>query len=402
MYDLVIIGGGVSALAAAICAGKKNKKVLIIDKNEKLCKKIYATGNGRCNITNENIDYAAHYNSSNPDYISILEACIGKTPYEDIINFLDDIGIVPKTINGYVYPMSLQASSFVWALLDKIKQYNIDTKLKCMVTNIQKDKDIFIIESDKAIYNAQNILLACGGAGYKALGGTMEGYKLACELGHSIVKIYPALCGFKCKEIGDELSGVRAVCDAKLYSEDDCLIASETGELQIGNETLSGINIFNLTSKYIKQMRNNKKCYISFDFLHCFNLEDIKDKILGNPYRTIHAALNSFINDKLALSILNKLEIDRKILVSRLDKSMLDEIIYMTKKYRFNIDGIKDFENAQVTSGGVDLTEIDNNFASKRIRGLYFAGEMLDVDGLCGGYNITFAILSGIKVGKQI
>lgn len=401
MYDLAIIGGGMAAMAAAIEAGKNNKKVIIIEKNEKLGKKLYATGNGRCNITNSYLDYATCYNSSDDDYISFLENSIGKEPYAEIMKFLADIAVPTKDINGYIYPMSLQASSFVWTLLDKLNEYNVETALKTQITNVTKEHKYFVVQSENDVYKAKNVLIACGGKSYVKLGGTSSGYDLAKNLGHTVKKTRPTLCGLISNSVDERLSGVRANCKVKLVN-DGKLIKTETGELQLNDKTLSGIVIFNISSLAGRLIDEGKKVEVTIDFVPEYDTDAIKETFNNNNNRTILAALNTMINDKLAMVILEDLSVSKKTKVNELTNSDISAIISCLKNYKFSIDGLKDYESAQATAGGVSIDEIYDDFSSKLVRNLYFAGEVIDIDGICGGYNITFAILSGLKVGKMI
>ena len=402
MYDLIIIGGGMAAMAAAIEAGKNNKKILLIDRNDKLGRKLYATGNGRCNITNENIDYRSCYNSDNNNYFTFLEKSLGEGPYEGVMDFLDNVGIKTKSINGYVYPMSLQASAFVWTLIDKLKEYGVEVLLKTEIIDITKENGIFTVKSDNASYEASKVLFACGGRSYSRLGGTESGYRLAESLGHTITKLRPALCGLQANKIDGRLAGVRAGCRVFLCDERNNIIASEEGELQLNQNVLSGIVIFNLSSIAGKLMDKGTPLYVMIDFIPGFTEEEIKNQLIKNQNRTVLAATNTLVNDRLATAILEDMSIDRRTKTGELSGKDLDGIIGRLKGYRVDIDGVKDYETAQVTAGGVDISEINYDFSSKKTEGLFLAGEMLDIDGLCGGYNITFAILSGIKAGQSI
>lgn len=412
MYDLFVIGGGPCGMSAAIAAAKRGKSVIIADKNPKLGRKLYATGNGRCNITNKQLDNVTNdnyldllkkfYNSNNSDYNEFLLQALGDNFYKEIIDFSNELGVIVRDLNGYVYPKSLQASSYVWSYMDYIKSLNIVVKTKYEVKNIIAKSDYYIIENENEQINAKNILFACGGKSYASLGGCENGYNLANKLNIKLEKVRPALCGLIVSKDTKDIAGIRISARAVLYDNEDNFIAEEEGELQLTDYGLSGIMIFNLSSVSGKLLEENKKPYIIVDFLKDDNLEDVLHNFKQNSYRTVLGKLNAYMNDKLALYILKELKLDPKLIASELSDEDIINIIKCLKNYKFEIKALKDFENAQVCAGGVALEELDYNFMSKSNKGMYFAGEVIDIDGICGGYNITFAILSGLKVGNNI
>ncbi|MGN0435032.1 MAG: aminoacetone oxidase family FAD-binding enzyme, partial [Wujia sp.] len=310
MYEVCVIGGGVSGMAAAITAAKKGKKVAIIDRNTKLGRKLYATGNGRCNITNETISFPDNYYSSDDNYLEFLHIAMGDRPKDMVLDFLNQIEIKTKSVNGYIYPASMQASSFVWAMIDEINKLGIDIILKSEVSNIQSLEDGFkIFINDRAI-ECKALILACGGKSYKALGGTDKGYELCVNLGHGIVDLRPSLCGMKVKENISDIAGVRASAKATLYVNESPLL-SQKGELQFTEYGLSGIMIFNLASRCGLALSNKNHCTIKIDLA-----EDIKPNCLinfiHNSSRSILGCLNTYLNDKLCTHILNGLDINPK------------------------------------------------------------------------------------------
>ena len=403
-YDLCVIGAGAAGLAAAITAAGKGMSVLVLDKNNKPCKKIYATGNGRCNITNKNIDISKHYSSDCKAYSDFLISVMGASPYQSIKDFLDSLGILTHSINDYVYPASMQASSLCWTMLDACRRLNVDIIQNEEITHIEKLSSHFNIVMKNEDITAPKLILACGGASYSRLGGTKSGYMLAESLGHSIKAIRPALCGLVTAEDTSPINGVRAGGRARLISNKSDIIAEESGELQFTDYGLSGIMIFNLSSKTGKLLRDGLSAFIEINFLYGLESEtaiNTKALIDSNLHRNLMGMLNSMVNDKLAGYILDRLNMDRKALVRDTDMEDIKKLIYSLSHMRFNITSLKDYENAQVTAGGVDISEIEAyNCRSKLVNNLYIAGEMLDIDGLCGGYNLTFAILSGIAAGK--
>lgn len=401
MYEVCIVGGGVAGLSAAIRLAEVCTDVILIEKNTKLGKKIYATGNGKCNITNTNMELSIRYNSSYDRYETFIRTVMGDTPCDSVRAFMNSIGIATVDKGGYIYPYSLQASAVAWAMIDKVKKSNINIKTGIECLEINKNDNGFELVTDAGVFLAKKVIIACGGKSYPSLGGSEKGYKLAAALGDNIIPVRPALCGVITDNIPKELSGVRLPAVASLYNEEGIMLAAEKGELQITDYGLSGIMIFNLSSLAGCELMKNKKTCISLNFI--FDLSDKNLRVIyeNSLERTITGFLNGFLNDKLATYILKRLNIDGKTMVSEIDNKDMDNIIKLLSDLRFEIKDIKSFEQAQVCAGGVDLSDINpDKCESKNTDKLYYAGEIMDVDGVCGGYNITYAILSGIKAGE--
>ena len=359
MYDLCIIGGGMSALSCAVTAARRGLKVIILEKNDKLGKKVYATGNGRCNITNHDFsdNYARYYNSSSAGYEDFLKTLFkSDCPDKEVIEFLNSVGIITYDINSYVYPKSFQASSLMWTFNDELKALNVEILFKSEIRKIDIIDDRFEIN----------------------------------------------VCGLKTIEDVGAVSGVRTRAVARLYcgssdnGSEKNICATEEGELQITDYGLSGIMIFNLSSKAGRILKSGERAFIKLDLIP--NVEDkvIYDIFNNHPYRRDKALLNVFINDKLAEYVLRKLEKDNMSYDT-------GDMIKLLHNFSFEINGLMDFENAQVTAGGICLDEINpENMCLRRYPGMYAIGEMTDIDGICGGYNLTYAIITGKRVGESI
>lgn len=395
MKKVFIIGGGASGLTAAIKASRNGNDVTIFEKNEKLGKKILMTGNGKCNYWNENQDLK--YYHSNGDYTKI----VNQLNLTKAHAFLDSIGIVPFIKNGYYYPNSNQAISVVNALVDEA----INNGVKIIneeVTNVDKKDNKFII-NDK--YESDVLIVATGGKAAPKTGSDGFGYELAKKFGHNIIKPLPALVGLETEGNLKELSGIRLIGEVNLFINNE-FIQKEFGEIQINDYGFSGIPIMQLSSSAIKAINEDKNVSISINLLP--NIADdilglrsflkVQDRHLNN--KTISQILDQLFNYKLSNYLLKISKIDNNSKIEKLTNDDLDLLCHNILNFNFKVLKDHGFDNAQTTSGGVDLKEINlDTLESNIAKGLYFCGEVLDVDGACGGYNLSFAWITGLLAG---
>ena len=397
---VAIIGGGASGLMSAIEACNSNNEVTIYEKNNKCGKKILITGNGRCNYFNDDFTIN-HYNSNN---IDILEKIINNENKSKILKIFESIGIVPKVQNGYYYPISNQASTIQQALIIEAKLRGVNFIYDTDITDITYDNK-FVIHTDNNKYYADKLVLATGSKSSPKTGSDGLGYELAQKFGHSIIKPLPSLVQLIGNEkYFKEWAGVRSDVKVTLY-ENDKYIDEFFGEIQLTDYGVSGICIFQLSSKVVRGLYNNKEV-IEINFLPWLK-EDINEyfdrrsKLLKG--RTISELLDGLLNYKLVNLILKKNNIVNDISYFDLAEKEKNNLFNDLVKFRLEITGSKGFEFSQVCSGGIPLDEININTMESNVqKGLYIVGELLDVDGECGGYNLGFAWLSGILAGQSI
>ena len=392
MNKIVIVGAGFSGLVCAINAKNDNNEVLILEKRNIPGKKILVTGNGRCNYFNDKQDINK-YHSSNNDFLENIADESSK-----VIEFYNDLGIVPFIKDGYYYPYSKEATSIRNALLNKCKELNIEIKTDYKVDSVTLENDTFIINND---IKCDKLVIATGSMAYYKDEEQLIGYNIAKSFGHNIVKCLPSLVQLKGK--GDYFkawAGVRSEVKASLYV-DNYKVKEEDGEIMLTDYGVSGICIFNLSSYATRSLSDNMDVRISINFLPWLN-ENLY-KYLEKRDTSIESVLSGMLNSKLVDLILNKCNIDKNKKFNELEDSYKDNLVDNLLSFNVEIVGTNDFDKAQVSTGGVDTKEIDKDtFESKLVKGLYFIGEVVDVDGECGGYNITFATLSGIKCGKSL
>lgn len=405
METIAIIGGGASGLVTAIKAKNKKNEVIILEKNKECGKKILVTGNGRCNYYNENQNIDCYY-SSKKEY---LDQIITQENLEKVTEFFHELGIVPKIKNGYYYPLSNQASSIRNILVAKALKLGVKIINNFNVKDMEKENDKFIIYSENKRMEADKVVISTGS--YAALKDKKEtvGYQLLEKFHHKIESVLPSLVQLKGEgNYFKEWNGVRSDVTLKLY-EDDILIKEEQGEIQLTDYGISGICTFNISGYVSRGLASSKTEIVQIDFLP--SIGNNKQELLGFlekrgnnlSYTDLLDFFEGVLNQKLIQTILKEAKLDYHKTYHELTKEEKLRLVSNIKEFKLNIIGTNDFLKAQTCTGGVSLEEINlNTMESKRVKNLYIIGELIDVDGICGGYNLTFAWLSGILAGSDI
>ena len=396
MKHIVIIGGGAAGLVSAIYSKTNNNLVTILERNSSCGKKILATGNGKCNYWNDDQNIN-HYHSTNNE---LLPKIITKELQEEVPMFFNKLGVVPKIKNGYYYPFSNQATTIKNVLLNEIQNKKINIRHDVLVNKISKKDNYFEIETENEIIKADKVIIATGSCASPKTGSDGIGYKLLKRFNHNIIEPYPALVQLKTNgSYLKDWAGVRTDVKVSLY-EDNNLIKEESGEIQLTDYGISGICVFNL-SRYIPLgLNQGKKEEIIINFLP-FKENNIKELFKTN--NSVKNQLEAILNNKLVNVILRKTNINEKLSFNELKDNEQELLINNLTNFKVEVIGYNSFDNSQVASGGLSLTEINpNTMESTLVNGLYIVGELLDVDGDCGGYNLGFAWMSGMKAGKDI
>ena len=406
MKDVIVIGGGASGLLAAIYAAKSRCKVTILEKNKVLGKKILITGNGKCNYWNED-QSLNHYHTYNEE---ILENILTNKNQQEILKFFDSIGIIPKIRDGYYYPYSNQATSIQTALIKEAELQGVEIITETEVLGVKKENSNFKISTNNGIYTSKKVILATGSKACPKTGSDGSGYKLATSLGHSIIEPLPALVQLKANApYLKEWHGIRSDGSVSLI-ENNKQISTQIGEIQLTDYGLSGICIFCLSGQISRGLSQNKKEQIKINFLHPFNLNTKEDFInwmnkRNNQIlnRTISDLLDGILNYKLINLILKLSKIKRDTYWDNLtlsEKSLLGSNL---TNFLITITGNNSFDSSQTCTGGIPLTEINpHTMESLKTKGLYITGELLDIDGDCGGYNLTIAWITGHIAGVGV
>ena len=397
MKRVVVIGAGASGLIASIFASYNNE-VIILERNSSPLKKLLLTGNGKCNYFNENQDIT-NYNSNN---IDLVKEILVENNINSVLQFFDNIGIIPKVKNGYYYPYSNLSNSIKEALLKEANLNNVKIKTDYLVKYIVKKDNKFIINNE---IECDYVILSTGSKACPKTGSDGIGYELLKKFNHNIIKPLPALTQvIGNKSYFKDWAGIRVDAKVSLY-ENDKFIKEEVGELQLTKTGLSGICIFNLSGKIKRGIDKGYKEKIVINFLPFVdNIEEfLKDRNDKVKNRTIIELLEGLINYKLVKILLKESNIDENKYYSELNIKEKDRLFNNLMNFKVNIIDTNDFDNAQVCSGGLSLEEINiNTMESKLVSGLFVIGELLDIDGICGGYNLTIAWISGMLAGKYI
>ena len=398
---VAIIGGGASGLCCAITAAKKAKgkaEVTVYESKDRVGKKILATGNGRCNMFN---DRATADDYSSPSFVRDI---LSRYDAQSTRLFFENLGLYTRADEeGRAYPLSNQATSVLDVLRLECEHLGVRTLCESEVTSIKKQGKGFVL-SDGKYYD--KVVLACGG---KAVAKNFGGYELLKSMGHTVTKLMPALTKLTVKDntYTKQLKGIRHKAKLNLYI-DGKKITEESGELLFADYGLSGIAVMQLSSFVARHMRYSKTLpVVECDFAESMSFGELCDNLRKisryNKELKVENLLTGFMPKKLGETVAKCVSVPLGKNVGELSDKDIKALVSACKSFRFEILGLRPFDDAQVTSGGGDLREFDRStLESKKVKNLYCCGELLDVDGPCGGYNLLWAFSSGRAVGESI
>lgn len=390
MKRVIVIGAGASGMLAAISAARSGASVTLLEGKEKPGKKLMITGSGRCNLTNlaMNVENAYHKKDT-----SFIQAVLQQFPVEDTIAFFEEIGLKTCDRDGYVYPVTGQAKSVLNVLLLELQRLHVKVKCSEKVLSLKREHNVWKASTEGWTYEADAVILSAGSKAAPSTGSDGSGYSLAASLGHFIVKPLPALVPMKVSDHEiKKLAGVRMPVCISMLTENG--LRTETGELQWTDYGISGIAVFQLSAAAARKLDQKEKVSVTLDLLPFLTEESFFDWALEyGKGRSLGELFAGFLPEKAIPVLLSMVKVPAK-------KENLRKIVYRLKHFELDITGVKGFEQAQVCSGGVDLKEVQaETLESKRCPGLYFTGELLDVDGICGGFNLQWAWSSGWTAG---
>ena len=396
---IIVVGGGAAGCMAAITACACGADVTLVEKNKTVAKKILSTGNGKCNYCHDVITPADYHLSNDDEFInSILKAY----PVDKCLADFKKLGITPLVRDGYVYPYSEQAKSVTEVLTRSLKGVNVVTE--CSVTGIEKNGDKFTVKTSGKEFTADAVIVTTGGDAAPVTGSTGDGYKFAKSLGLKQIKPVPALTSLTVKDHPyKKAAGVRIRATVSMEI-DGKEAGSDTGQVQITKTGFSGIPVFNVSRFASRAMDEGKKVSLKIKFLPELSDNDIRDELntrLSQGAHTAYDAMIGLFQDSFADALLRNAGVDPDKKVSDAGKAS-DKLFNASRNLKVQVTGTGDMASSQVTCGGVSLSEIDaSTMQTKKHKGLYLAGEILDIDGICGGYNLYFAWASGYIAGSS-
>ncbi len=401
-----IVGGGAAGMMAAITAARNGERVTLLERNDRLGKKILSTGNGKCNLGNERLEAEAYY-TGRPD---MLEDFLGRFGTEDTISFFQSIGLLIKSRNGYLYPASEQAAAVLDVLRYEVKAAGVDVVTDFKAESVERGRRSKLLQvyGKEGVYSFDRVILACGGKAAPKTGSDGSGYRLAEQLGHSMVPVVPALVQLRCREeYLKSVSGVRADAQISVWFQGK-RAAQERGEMQLTEYGISGIPVFQLSRRVNYILAGAKKpaeVEVNIDFLPDYTEEDFRMQCTGRRllqgHRTVEEFFTGMLHKKLMLLFIKLAGLKSAEAVSGADERKLARVYELCRCWKLHVIGSNSYDNAQVCAGGVPLDEVTESLESRLVPGVYFAGEILDVDGRCGGYNLQWAWCSGFIAGKH-
>lgn len=398
---IIVIGGGAAGMMAALSAKENGGEVLILERNDRIGKKLLATGNGRCNYTNKNLTIN-NYHGNNPKFglSALSEFNVEKT-----IEYFERLGITPAVEdNGKVFPLSFQASSMLDVLRYEIENQGIELITEAQVSEIKKKKRFIITLKDKRTFEGDAVILATGGMALPSSGSDGNGYTLCKKLGHTVTEVFPGLVQLKLQSnFLKSMDGVKFIGIAGIYINNK-LVLEDMGDILFTSYGISGPPILQLSRTALEYMNNGKNVELRVSIIHTRTQEELFNYLIDRfnlmPKKTVELGLIGLINKRLIIPILKEIDIDKNKNVASLSKDEIRRLSQILTSWSFTVIGSQSWGNAQVTAGGVNTDEIDNQTMESRIvKGLYIIGELLDIDGDCGGFNLQWAWSSGYIAG---
>jgi hypothetical protein len=405
IYDVIVIGGGPAGIMASISAGKENNDVLLLEKLSKIAAKLKATGGGKCNLTNtlSTEDFMGKFGKNGRFMSHALEAFTA----DNLRDFFLSIGVETIARDGFrVFPVDHSSSIILKSLDDELERLNVLVETAVDIQTIQKIDDIFIINSQNTIYKSKNIILATGGLGYPVLGATGDGYIFAKEFGHEVTSLHPAMMPLTTKEKnfavckGDTIAKAILKVDLPKYKK-----LKLTGDLIFTNNGIRGPVVLDFARELTPILAKHSEVPLLISFLKGMNEEQIytqiKNDIAKDPTHTILENLTTLLALSVAQEICNVCDIDSSQKFKNIDGIKREKLIKTLAWTPLTVVGHEGFKNAMITRGGVELKHIDSKtMQSKIVSGLFFCGEVVNIDGPCGGYNLQWSFSSGNLAGK--
>ncbi|KAF1083882.1 tricarballylate dehydrogenase [Sporotomaculum syntrophicum] len=400
---VAVVGGGAAGLIAAIAARYNGAGVTVLERMDRVGKKILATGNGRCNLSNTDLDIA-HYHGTNPKFAF---GALSRFDFHQTMELFERLGIAWKVEEGgKVFPVSNQASSVLDVLRHELETLGVETRCNAEVKEIEPKNSGFIMHlGDGSRFKADRVILATGGKAAPQLGSNGSGYLLAQKLGHSIVEPFPALVQLKlAADFLKQVSGIKFIYLAEIQVAAKPLARAE-GEILFTDYGISGPPILALSRSAGEHLRRGEPVTLRLNLINYMSRDELElfiiKRLQQQSHKTLSFSLVGWINKRLIPVLLREAGIvDINKPAGQVTVAERNAIIDILQDWRFEVTGVNTWQQAQVTAGGINVREVNQKtMASKLVPGLFLAGEVLDIDGDCGGYNLQWAWSSGYVAG---
>lgn len=402
---VLVLGGGPAGMTAALAAARAGAEVSLLEQNERIGKKLLLTGNGKCNYTNLELD-AARYDTDDPDFLREL---IKRYPPKTVIRFLEELGVPPLSRHGgWIYPHAEQAAAVLNALRAALEREQVAVRTGTRILGIQREKKGgFRIRTEEKPLYADRVILALGGSALAKTGSDGSGFRYAEELGLKLEAPRPALCPLRSAERENlffrAAQGVRVPAELTLLV-DNAVSGKESGELQLTKEGFSGIAVFQLSLIAGRTLAAKRKTELCINFLPDLTADtDYFEKRLSAAFATdLEAVGNGLVPKNLWGALLRRAALSPQQAVKQRNRELAKRLSTALTASRFIVQGLGSLEKAQVSAGGIALSELSGQSLSfRRVPGLYAAGEILNVTGPCGGYNLHWCFASGLSAGQS-
>lgn len=403
--NIAIIGAGAAGLMAAITASKSGMNVHLYEQNNKPAKKILASGNGRCNISNTTVS-SLDYAGQNPDFSSF---CLQEFSFSQLQKFCKNMGLFLNVLDdGRAYPLSNEAKSVALAFENSAVSSGVEIYNEYLISQIEKKEDKFYLHTILNISEPYDKVLICTGSeAAPQLGGNKSGYELASSLGHNINPSYPSLVQLHINSsVHEKMSGAKQEAEVTLYINSKKEQRAK-GDILFTKYGISGFAILDISQLASESLLNFQTVDIGLDLLPKFDRQVLSSQLLSTaqalPEYTIESILNGLLPSKIARHLLEDAKIPPSTLAKNMHTKMSKQIISKIKDWRFEVSDTHGFKHAEVSGGGINTDEVnDKTMESTLCKGLYFAGEVLDIVGRRGGFNFQFAFASAYVAGKSM
>lgn len=407
-YDLIVIGSGGAGMIAAIVAARKCKKVLLLEKLPKIASKLKATGGGRCNLTNtlSNEDFMARFGRDG----RFMQDAIALFDHKKLISFLEELGVDTHAPDGFrVFPTSHSSATIISGFESEMQKVGVEVLCEQKVERLlMEGEHISGVKTQNASYLCSNVIVATGGLGYPTLGAEGDGYTLASELGHKVTELSPAMMPLKTKEEwvrncrADTIAKVELRVDLKKHKK-----LRAKGDLIFTNTGIRGPVVLDFAREITPLLKKYEEVPLLLNLTKGKNEEELtkhlKEEALKNPDKNILQLVSTLLPEALSLEICKLADVDNDLKLNKLEGAKRAKLISLLAWTPLHVTGHDGFKMAMITRGGISLKEIDpKTMQSRLIRGLYFCGEVMNLDGPCGGYNLQWSFASGYLAGKLL